>query len=119
MSQPACVEVFLRVVKVQKAAHDDPTVSYLLSQTLLAEQEAKEVEELEAKLAGKEQWLMTHIEQLQGRPDLHDELSRLEMGGIGWIMIKREVVKKKGEEEEGGSESFRNLPPAARCLGVA
>ena len=79
--------------QVQEAAHDDATVSILLSQTLLAEQEAKE---LEAKLAGKEQWLMTQIELLRGRCDLQDEVSRLEKGLLSWFMIKREVVKKKG-----------------------
>ena len=78
---PACqcggVLALVSVVMVQEAAHDDATISNLLLQTLLAELEAKEVEELEAKLAGKEQWLMTHIEQLRGRPDLHDELDEL------------------------------------------
>ena len=105
---------------VQVSAHDDATISFLLSQTLLAKQEAKEVEEFAAELAGKEQWLMTHIEQLRGRPDLLDDFSRLEMGVIGWFMIKREVMKKKGEKEEegGGRKSFRNLPPpAGRCSG--
>ena len=44
---PACpcggVPSLVPVVMVQEAAHDDATVSFLLSQTLSAEQEAKEV----------------------------------------------------------------------------
>ena len=68
------------VVMVQEAAHDDATVSYLLSQTLLAEQEAKEVEELEAKLGG--------------RFDLWDQFTRLE---------------EEGEEEEEEEEASENL----------
>ena len=81
-----------------EAAHDDATVSFFLSQTLLAEQEAKEVEELEAKLAGKEQLLMTHVEQLRGRPDLQDELSRHEMG--------HRLVHGEEEEKEKASDIF-------------
>ena len=81
---------------VQEAAHDDATVFYLLLQTLLAEHEAKEVDELEAKLAGKEQ--MTHIEHMHSS-DLLDNW-RLEKGVIGWFTIKREDKKKNGEKRK-------------------
>ena len=84
---PACpsggVPALVPVVMVQEAAHDDATVSYLLSQTLLAEQEAKEVEELEAKLADREHRLLMSVSQLRGRFDLRDQFTRLETQVIG------------------------------------
>ena len=96
---PACpsggVPALVPVVMVQEAAHDDATVSYLLSQTLLAKQEAKEVEELEAKLADTEHRLMTSIRELRGRYDLRDQFARLETQVIGWAGIKWEVEKKE------------------------
>ena len=49
------------VVMVQEAAHDDATIAFLLSQTLLAEKEAKEEEELVADLASKEQRLLVGV----------------------------------------------------------
>ena len=58
---PACP---LGGVMVQEAAHDDATVSNLLSQTLLAEQEAKEVEVLEAKLADCEHRLLMSVREV-------------------------------------------------------
>ena len=56
-------------------AHDDATVSYLLSQTLLAEQEAKEVEELEAKLADREHRLLMSCSELCGRFAVYSSVS--------------------------------------------
>ena len=51
---------------------------------LLAEQEAKEVEELEAKSAGKEQRLLMACGELRGRFDLQDQFTRLETQVISW-----------------------------------
>ena len=79
---------------VLEAAHDDATVSYLLSQALLAEQEAKEVEELEAKLTRTEQRLMRLTGELREHPEVQDDLSRLEMVVITWVVTKTEVMKK-------------------------
>ena len=64
----------------------------------MAEHQAKEVEELEAKLAGKEQWLMTYIDHMHSSDIL--DTTRLEKGVIGWFRIKREVMKKKGEKRK-------------------
>ena len=95
------------VVMVQEAAHDDALVSHLLTQTLLAEQEAKEAEELEAKLTGTEQRLMRLTEELRRHTELRDHLSRLEMAVISWVMTKTEVMKRKGEGKK--------RPPRPRC----
>ena len=115
---PACpsggVPALVPVVMVQEAAHDDATVSYLLSQTLLAEQEAKEVEELEAKLADREHRLMTSIRELRGRYDLRDQFTRLETQVIGWAGIKWEVEKKKEKKRKRKKRKKRKLPRAPR-----
>ena len=79
-------------------AHDDATVSCLLSQTLLAEQEAKELEELEAKLADREHRLLMSCSELCGRFDLRDQFTRLETQLIGWAGIKWEIEKRKGKK---------------------
>ena len=56
------------VVMVQEAAHDDATIAFLLSQTLLAEKEAKEGGgELVADLASKEQRLLVGGERVFAR----------------------------------------------------
>ena len=56
------------VVMVQEAAHDDATIAFLLSQSLLAQQraeeEAREAQEVvEADLASKEQRLLEELER--------------------------------------------------------
>ena len=111
---PACpsggVPALVPVVMVQEAAHDDATVSYLLSQTLLAEQEAKEVEELEAKLADREHRLMTSIRELRGRYDLRDQFTRLETQVIGWAGIKWEVEKKKEKKRKRKKRRKKRTP---------
>ena len=81
---------------VQEAAHGDASVSYLLSQTLLA----KEVEELEAQVVGREQRLMRLVEELREHPERRAELSRLEMSVIGWFTAKKEVMKRKGDKRK-------------------
>ena len=115
---PACpsggVPALVPVVMVQEAAHDDATVSYLLSQTLLAEQEAKEVEELEAELADREHRLMTSIRELRGRYDLRDQFTRLETQVIGWAGIKWEVEKKKEKKRRKKKTPKSSSSRAAR-----
>ena len=86
---------------------------HMTTTTLLSEQEAKEVQELEAKLAGKEQWLMTHIEHMHSS-DLH-VTSRLEKGVIRWFMIKREVMTKKGEKRKRKKKK-RKVPKTSSSL---
>ena len=98
------------VVTVQEAAHDDATVSYLLSQTLLAEQEAKEVEELEAKLVDREQRLLMSCRELRGRHDLRDQFTRLETQVISWAGIKWEIDKKKGKKRKRKKRRKKHLP---------
>ena len=107
---PACpsggVPALVPVVMVQ----DDATVSYLLSQTLLAEQEAKEVEELEAKLADREHRLMMSIRELCGRCDLRDQFTRLETQVIGWSGIKWKVEKKKEKKRKKKKRRKKKTP---------
>ena len=92
---PACpsggVLALVPLIMVQEAAHDDAS----LSQTVLAEQEAKVVEELETKLADREQRLLMSCRELRGRYDLRDQFMRLETQVIGWAGIKWEIDKKK------------------------
>ena len=111
------VPALVPVVMVQEAAHDDATVSYLLSQTLLAEQEAKEVEELEAKLADREHRLMTSIRELRGRHDLRDQFTRLEKQVIGWAGIKWEVEKKKEKKRKRKKRRKRKTPKTSSSRG--
>ena len=121
---PACpcggVPALVPVVMVQEAVHGDATVSYLLLQALLAEQEAKEVEELEAKLTRTEQRLMTLSGELREHAEVRDRLSRLEMAVVTWVMTKTEVVKKKGENRK---KRTKRKPPKASSsrwsVGVA
>ena len=70
LGAPACpcggVPPPVPVVMVQEAAHDDATIAFLLSQTLLAEREAKEAKEVEetvADLARKEPTLLEELER--------------------------------------------------------
>ena len=109
---PACplggVPTLVPVVMVQEAAHDDATVSYLLSQTLLAEQVAKEVVELEAKLADWEHQLLMSVSQLRGRYDLRDQFTRLETQVIGWAGIKWEVEKKEKKRKKKENEEEKD-----------
>ena len=118
---PACpsggVPALVPVVMVQEAAHDDATVSYLLSQTLLAEQEAKEVEELEAKLADREHRLMTSIRELRGRYDPRDQFTRLETQVIGWAGIKWEVEKEKKRKRKRKKRRKRKTPKTSSSRG--
>ena len=93
------------VVMVHEAAHDDA-----LSRTLVAEQEAKEVEELEAKLADREQRLLMSCGELRGRFDLRDQFMRLETQVIGWTGIKWEIDKKKGKKRKMKKRRKRKLP---------
>ena len=114
---PACpsggVPALVPVVLLQEAAHDDATVSYLLSQTLLAEQEAKEVEELEAKLADREHRLMTSTRELRGRYDLRDQFTRLETQVIGWAGVKWEVEKKKEKNRKKKKRRKKKTPKSS------
>ena len=119
---PACpfggVPALVPVVMVQKVAHDDATVSHLLSQTLLAEQEAKEVEELEAKLADREQQLLMACRELRGRFDLRDQVTLLETQVIGLAGIKREIRQEEGEEKEGDAQkTVRSSTSLSCCRG--
>ena len=89
-------------------AHDDATVSFLLLQTLLADQEAKEVEELEAKLTRTEHRLMRLTEELRRYPEV--QISRLEMAVISLVMTKTEVVKRKGEKRKRKKKRKKRFP---------
>ena len=102
------VPALVPVVMVQEAAHDDATVSYLFSQ--LADQEAKKVEEFEAKLADREQRLLMSCGELRGRFDLRDQFTRLLTQVIGWAGIKWEIDNNKGKKRKMKKRRKRKLP---------
>ena len=95
------VPLLERPAFVGEVAHDDATVSFLLSQALLA----REVEELEARVAVREQSLMVLVEELRGRADLPGQLSRLENATISWVSLK-------WEGRRGGRSASLALPPS-------
>ena len=123
---------------VQEAAHDDATIAFLLSQTLMAQQraeeEAKEVEVLEADLGSKEQRLLEEIERLRTSADRGARGSHVEVAAAWWLKAKlawRKRQRKKKEEEEEAEEealvpvqllfmtSFDNIFPSRPvCLTV-
>ena len=98
---------------VQAATHDDAAFSFLLRQALLA----KEVEELEVKAAGKERRLMTLVEELRGRTDLHGQLSLLQQAVIIWVMIKWEVMKRKENKRKRKKRRKKRLPQSSSSRG--
>ena len=85
---PACpssgVPSLVAVVMVQEAVHDDATVAFLVSQTMLAEKDAKEVEELVADLAKREQKLMEEMERDRASRKRGDPASRVEVAAAWW-----------------------------------
>ena len=93
---PACpcggVPSLVPVVMVQVAAHDDASLLPALADTV-GGAGGEEGGGARGALTGKEQWLMTLVEQLRGRSELPDKLSRLEMAVIGCFIAKREVTE--------------------------
>ena len=78
----------------EEAAHDDATVAFLVSQTLLAEKEAKEVEELVADLAKREQKLLEELERHRASFKRGDPGSRVEVAAAWWWLAKTAFMKR-------------------------
>ena len=76
-------------------AVDSSALSFLLSQSLLAEQEAKEAEELEANLAAREQQLLEEVERLRTSPTRGARGSPVEAAAAWWSLAKLASKKKK------------------------
>ena len=101
---------------VQEAATDDTTIAFLLSQTLMAQQraeeeakEAKEVEDLEAALASKEQWLPEELEMLQTSPDRGRRSSPVEVAAA-WLFQAKLALWNRQRRKEKKRRKLRRRP---------
>ena len=70
---------------------------FFLSQSLLAEQEAKEAEELEANLAAWQQQLLEEVERLRTSPTRGARGSPVEAAAAWWSLAKLATRKKKSK----------------------
>ena len=74
---------------------------------------------LEAKLAGKEQRLLTHCGELRGCIDLRDQFTRLETLVISWAWTKWEInnrkKKRRRKKKLPKSSSFRSSRSVFGC----
>ena len=120
MDVPACpsggVPSLVAVVMVQEAAHDDATVAFLVSQTLLAEKEAKEVEELVADLAKREPKLLEELEWHRASFKRGDPGSRVEVAAAWWwlaktVLVKREITASPGRYTNTGRAAPQQHDP--------
>ena len=102
-------------------AVDSSALSFLLSQSLLAEQEAKEAEELEANLADREQKLLEEVERLRTSRDTRFFAARplkpLQPGGRLPSWPRRR--SRRGGGRRGGRDDFLALRVLSWCLGAA
>ena len=104
---------------VQEAAHDLVTVSHLLSQTLLAKQraeeearEAREVEELEADLASKEQQLLDEVERHQTSLTRSSRGSRVKVAALtAKLALGHELCGSSGKRKEEEEEESQAVSP--------
>ena len=76
---------------------DSSALSFLLSQSLLAEQEAEEAEELEANMAAREQQLLEEVERLRTSPERRARGSAVEVAAAWWSLGKLALRKKKAK----------------------
>ena len=108
---PSCgVPSLVAVVMVQEAVHDDATVAFLVSQTMLAEKEAKEVEELVADLDKREQQLLEEIESYRASYKRGAPASRVEVAAAWWWRSKTALAKRATTASPG---RYTNTGPAA------
>ena len=95
---------------------DSSALSFLLSQSILAEQEAKEAEELEANLAAREQQLLEEVERLRTSPTRGARGSPVEAAAAWWSLAKPATRKKKAKRRRkkklprGGTRPRMVLP---------
>ena len=71
-----------------------PRSPFLLSQTVLAEKEAKEEEELVADWASKEQRLLVGVKSFARSWDRSSPLSNIEAAAATWCSAKTALTKK-------------------------
>ena len=94
---------------------DSSALSFLLSQSLLAEQEAKEAEELEANLVAREQQLLEEVERLRTSPVRGARGSPVEVDAAWWfakLASKKKKVKRRRKKKlpRGGTGPRMVLP---------
>ena len=85
------------------------TIAFLLSQTLLAEKEAKEEEELVADLASKEQRLLVAVKSFARSWDRSSPLSHVEASAATWCSAKT-ALTKKGDTRQARA-GYKYWPP--------
>ena len=94
---------------------DSSALSFLLSQSLLAEQEAKEAEELEANLVAREQQLLEEVERLRTSPVRGARGSPVEVDAAWWfakLASKKKKAKRRRKKKlpRGGTRPRMVLP---------
>ena len=94
-------------------AVDSSAVSFLLSQSLLAEQE-----EFEANLASREQKLLEEVERLRTSPTRGARGSPVEAAAAWWSLAKLASEKKKSKRKRKKRRK-RRLPRSPRPLLVS
>ena len=98
---------------------DSSALSFLLSQSLLAEQEAKEADELEADLAAREQKLLEEVERLRTSPTRGARGSPVEAAAAWWSLAKLASKKEESKRKRKKKRRKRRLPRSPRPLLVS